>query len=84
MEKHYTHKNVSSIRKQRERERVHFFYLAGDRTGCQICQRNKIAGQRERRMAVSHTHTHTQREREYIFFIWPETELAAKSARETK
>jgi hypothetical protein len=66
MEKHYTHKNVSSIRKQRERERVHFFYLAGDRTGCQICQRNKIAGQRERRMAVSHTHTHTERERERV------------------
>jgi hypothetical protein len=61
MEKHYTHKNVSSTRKhrkrERERERVTFFDFAGDRSGRQIRRRNEPASQRERT-------TVSQRERE--------------------
>jgi len=81
MEKHYTHKNVSSTRKhrkrERERERVTFFDFAGDRSGRQIRRRNEPASQRERT-------TVSQRERERERACAPEIDSVAKFVGETK
>jgi hypothetical protein len=60
MEKHCTHKNVSSMERERERERESV--CTGDRSGRQIRRRNETASQRETRTVVSDR----ERERENV------------------